>query len=123
MLIKSKTTIQFALIHEPDIPGSNAILLFTASDLASITSHIQNWVLFLLWLHVFIVSRAMSLLISSSILGTYQPGKMVKHLSTMWETRVQSLGWEDPLEEGMTTHSSILAWKIPLDKGAWWASP
>ena len=31
----------------------------------------------------------------------------------MWETRVQSLGWEDPLEEGMATHSSILSWRIP----------
>ena len=38
---------QFALIHEPDILGSYAILLFTASNLASITSHIHNWVLFL----------------------------------------------------------------------------
>ena len=35
---------------------------------------------------------------------------------------VQSLGWEDPLEEGMATHSSILAWKIPMDKGAWRAT-
>ena len=41
---------QFASIHEPNIPGSYAILLFTALDLASITSHIHNWVLFLLWL-------------------------------------------------------------------------
>ena len=40
---------QFALIHGPNIPGSYAILLFTASDLASITSHIHNWMLFLLW--------------------------------------------------------------------------
>ena len=39
--------------------------------------------------------------------------QMVKHLSTMRETRVQALGWEDPLEKGMVTHSSILAWKIP----------
>ena len=31
-------------------------------------------------------------------------------------------GWEDPLEEGMTTHSSILAWKIPMDRGAWQAT-
>ena len=38
---------------------------------------------------------------------------MVKHLPTMWETRVQSLGWEDLLEKEMATHSSILAWKIP----------
>ena len=37
---------------------------------------------------------------------------MVKHLPTMRETWVQSLGWEDPLEEGMTPHSSILAWRI-----------
>ena len=37
----------------------------------------------------------------------------VKRLSTMWETWVRSLGWEDPLEQEMATHSSILAWKIP----------
>ena len=39
--------------------------------------------------------------------------QMVKNLSSMWETRVRSLGWEDPLEKGMATHSSILACKIP----------
>ena len=39
--------------------------------------------------------------------------QMVKHLPTMRETRVQSLGWEDLLEKEMATHSSILAWKIP----------
>ena len=38
---------------------------------------------------------------------------MVKHLSTMWETRVQSLGWEDPLEKEMAIHSSTIAWEIP----------
>ena len=38
---------------------------------------------------------------------------MVKRLSTMWEIRVQSLGWEDSLEKEMTTHSSTIAWKIP----------
>ena len=37
----------------------------------------------------------------------------VKNLPAMWETRVQSLGWEDPLEKGMDTHSSTLAWRIP----------
>ena len=37
----------------------------------------------------------------------------VKHLLTMWETQVRSLGWEDPLETKMATHSSTLAWKIP----------
>ena len=39
--------------------------------------------------------------------------QMVKHLSTMRETRVQSLGWEDPLEKEMAIHSSTIAWKIP----------
>ena len=39
--------------------------------------------------------------------------QMVKQLSTMRETQVQALGWEDPLEKGTATHSSILAWRIP----------
>jgi len=39
--------------------------------------------------------------------------QMVKRLSTMWETRVQSLGWEDPLEKEMAIHSRTIAWKIP----------
>ena len=39
----------------------------------------------------------------------------------MQETQVRSLGWEDPLEEGMITHCSILAWRIPRDRGAWHA--
>ena len=38
---------------------------------------------------------------------------MVQRLSTMWETQVQSLGWEDPLEKEMAIHSSTIAWKIP----------
>ena len=37
----------------------------------------------------------------------------VKNLPAMWETRLQSLGWEDPLEKEMETYSSILAWEIP----------
>ena len=47
---------------------------------------------------------------------------MVKNPSEMQEIGVQSLGWEDPLEEGMATHSSILAWRIPMDRGAWRAT-
>ena len=39
--------------------------------------------------------------------------QLVKHLSAMQETRVPSLGWEDPLEKEMAAHSSILAWRIP----------
>ena len=47
--------------------------------------------------------------------------QMVKNLPAMRETWVWSLDWEDPLEEGMATHSSILAWRIPMDRGAWQA--
>ena len=46
----------------------------------------------------------------------------VKHLAAMWETQVRSLGQEDPLEREMATHSSILAWEVPLDTGAWQAT-
>ena len=46
----------------------------------------------------------------------------VKNLPAIQETWIQSLGWEDPLEEGMATHSSILAWRIPMNRGAWWAT-
>ena len=47
---------------------------------------------------------------------------MVKNPLAMWETWVHSLGWENPLAEGMATHSSILAWRIPMDRGAWRAT-
>ena len=46
---------------------------------------------------------------------------MVKNPPAMQEIWVRSLGWEDPLEEGMATHTSILAWRISMDREAWWA--
>ena len=46
----------------------------------------------------------------------------VKNPPAMWETWVQSLGWDDPLEETMATYSSILAWRISMDRGAWRAT-
>ena len=48
--------------------------------------------------------------------------QIVKNLPVMQETRVRSLGQEDPLKEGMATHFSILACRIPMDRGAWWAT-
>ena len=54
------------------------------------------------------VSIKMSLLWPASLVA-----QMVKRLPAMWETQVQSLSWEDPLEKEMATHSNILAWKIP----------
>ena len=48
--------------------------------------------------------------------------QMVKNLPAMQETQVRSLDQEDPLEKEMATHSSILAWRIPMDRGTWWAT-
>ena len=45
--------------------------------------------------------------------------RTIMNLPAMWETWIQSLGWEDPLEEGMATHSIILAWRIPMDRETW----
>ena len=55
-------------------------------------------------------------------LSTSLVAQLVKNLCVMQEIPVQPLVWDDPLEEGMTTHSSILAWRIPMDRGAWQAT-
>ena len=44
--------------------------------------------------------------------------QMVKNQPAMQETWIQSMGWEDPLEEGMANHSTVLAWRISMDRGA-----
>ena len=46
----------------------------------------------------------------------------VKNPPALWETWVRPLGWEDPLEDGVATHSGILARRISMDRGAWWAT-
>ena len=51
-------------------------------------------------------------------LRAFLVAQLVKNLLAMQETHVQFLGWDDPLEEGMTTHSSILAWRIPMNRRA-----
>ena len=54
-----------------------------------------------------------------SKLGASLVAQLVKNSPAMRETWVRSLDWEDPLEEGMATLSSLLAWRIPMDRGAW----
>ena len=46
----------------------------------------------------------------------------VQNLAAMWETWTQSLDWEDPLEDEMATCAIILAWRISMDRRAWWAT-
>ena len=53
----------------------------------------------------------------STIIWASLVAQTVKNLPAMWETWVQSLGWEDPLEEGMSTNSRVLAWRILMVKG------
>ena len=48
--------------------------------------------------------------------------QIVKNLPAVWETWARSLSWDDPLEEGMATYVSTLAWRILLSRGAWWAT-
>ena len=55
----------------------------------------------------------------------FPSGSALKNPPAIQETqemRVRSLDWEDPLKEGMATHSSILAWRNPMDRGTWWAT-
>ena len=53
--------------------------------------------------------------------GAFLMAQTVQSLPAVQETWVRSLGWEDPWEKGMATHSSILAWRIPMDREAWQA--
>ena len=58
-------------------------------------------------------------LITLKSIGPSLVAQTVKNQPAMWGTWVRSLSWEDPLEEVMAIHSNILAWRIPMDKGAW----
>ena len=57
--------------------------------------------------------------LSYILCGGFSGGSAGKESVCNAETLVRFLGWEDPLEKGMATHSSILAWRIPMDGGAW----
>ena len=75
----------------------------------------------------FLISRILILILMFNYSNSIQYwasliAQLVKNPPAMWETWVQSLSREDPPEEGMATHSSILAWRIPMDRGARWAT-
>ena len=59
---------------------------------------------------------------SCSVIGASLVAQLVKNPPAMQETPVRFLGQEDPLEEGMAAYSSILAWRVPMDRGAWRAT-
>ena len=91
--------------------------------------HILLWDEKVLYATVNVLSDSLR---AHQFLGKINPSKYISMASLLnrvrikgghtYEAWVQSLGWEDPLEEGMATHSSILAWKISMDRGASWAT-
>ena len=98
---------QFALIYGPNILGSYAISLFTASNPASITSPIHNWVLFLLWLHTFILSGVISLLIQQHIGHLLTWGV---HLSVSYLFAFSYCSWGSKGKNTEVVCHSLLQW-------------
>ena len=108
LAISCLITLIFTLIHGPNIPGSYAILLFTASDFTSITSHIHAWVLFSLWLHLFFLSGVISPLFTSSILGTYWPGEFIFQCHIFFAFSYCS--WGSQIKNTEVACHSLLQW-------------
>ena len=77
LAISCLTTSSITLIHGPNIPGSYVILFFITLNFTLTTTHIHNWVWFLLWLNLLILSGSTSPLFSSTILGTYWLGEFI----------------------------------------------
>ena len=101
------------------VPGSYAVLLFTASDFTFSSRQIQNWESFLLWLSHFILSGAISNCPPLFPSRVSLVAQTVKNLPAMQEIQVWFLGWEDPLEKGIDTHSCL---ENSMDRGAWLAT-
>ena len=82
-----------------------------------------NLHIFVSILNIFLelISNLIPLCLKHIYLLHFLVAQTLKNLPEMWEYGVQSLSWEDPLEEGIVSHFSILAWRIPMDGGAWWA--
>ena len=106
LAISCLTTSNLLWIQGPNIPGSYAILLFTL-EFTSITSHIHNWVLFLLWLHLFINSGIISPLISSGIVGTYRPGEFIFQCPIF---AFSYCSWDSQVKNTEVVCHSLLQW-------------
>ena len=83
-------------------------MFFTASDFTSITSHIHNWALFSLWLHLFILSVVISPLFSSSMFGTYEPGEFIFQCSIFFAFSYCS--WASQGKNTEVVCHSLLQW-------------
>ena len=110
---------QFALIHEPDIPGSYLILLFTASDLASMTSHIHNWVMFLLWL---ISSFFLELFLHWSPGAYWALPTWGVHLSVSYHFAFSHCSWGSKSKNTEVVCHSLLQWTTFCQTSPPWPS-
>ena len=113
-----------------NIPGSYAILLFTASHFTSINSHIHNWVLFLFWLCLFTLSGVISPLISSSILGIYRPGEFIFQCpiflpfhtvhGLLKQEYWSGLPFRSPVDHVLSEFSTTIPLWTELNQEPWW---
>ena len=90
--------------HNHLLPGSSHPLCLHLGPNFPFVGHQSHWV----WVTL-----------KAPFLGASLVAQRLKPLPPMWETWVRSLGWEDPLEKEMVTHSNILAWRIPWTEEAW----
>ena len=97
------------LVHIPALPLTRAVIFPMFSFLQYLPLAIRQLTVAMLSIHRLL----WQLNINTHSLVGFPGGSVVKNLPAMQETWARSLGWEDPLEEEMVTHSSILAWKIP----------
>ena len=126
--VKSCPTLSEPMDCSP--PGSSVRGIFQARVLEwgaiAFSEIIIRWYENVTYVYIYSLLSFFNKLICCLILVILSMGfsgaPVVKNLSAMQETQVWSLSWEDPLEEGMATHSSILAWRILMDRGAWWAT-
>ena len=107
----------------PQPPASSFSLWLLSSTLVgcpfTAKEHHSLQIIFTLWVKLLGLSQFSAHFSTSR--ASLVP-QMVKNPPAMQETWVLPVGWEDPLEEGMATHSSILAWRILTDRGTWWAT-
>ena len=111
--------IQFTFIQGPNIPGSYAILFFTASDFTCTTRLIHNWVSFLLWLSLVILSGAFSPLFASSILNTCPPGGEA-HLPVSYLFAFSYCSWVSQGKNTEVVCHSLLQWTTFCQNSLLW---
>ena len=107
---KNLEVVEWPLVGDTSIIHQPSLVSQLVKNLPAMQ---ETPVLFLGWEDPMVKDR-----LPTPVFLDFQVAQIVKNLPAMRETWVWSLDWEDPLEEGMATHSSILAWRIPMDRGS-----